>query len=145
MYFQRPRFLLIFLLTFFFLTPGLPSSFSAESAKDAPVSETKLCLTEGWPHEQSDLQPDPSLIFGTLENGFRYVLMPNHEPKGRVAMYLNVQSGSLHETDKQRGVAHYLEHMLFEGSTHYPPGTLVEYFQSIGQACVRGVPERYSR
>ncbi|MDU9047728.1 MAG: insulinase family protein [Candidatus Electrothrix sp. Rat3] len=91
-----------------------------------------MCITTGWPHEQSDLESDPSLIFGTLENGLRYVLMPNHEPKGRVAMYLNVQSGSLHETDEQRGVAHYLEHMLFEGSTHYPPGSLVEYFQSIG-------------
>ncbi|MGB5687045.1 MAG: insulinase family protein [Candidatus Electrothrix sp.] len=91
-----------------------------------------MCISTGWPHEQSDLKPDPSLIFGTLENGLRYVMMPNDEPKGRVAMYLDIQSGSLHETDEQRGVAHYLEHMLFEGSTHYPPGTLVEYFQSIG-------------
>ncbi|WPD24640.1 MAG: insulinase family protein [Candidatus Electrothrix scaldis] len=129
MHFQRTRFLLTCLLASFFLVSGLIHS---SPAKESPASATKICITKGWPHEQSDLQPDPSLIFGTLENGFRYVLMPNHEPKGRVAMYLNVQSGSLQETDKQRGLAHYLEHMLFEGSTHYPPGTLVEYFQSIG-------------
>uniref|UniRef100_UPI0040565E47 M16 family metallopeptidase n=1 Tax=Candidatus Electrothrix sp. TaxID=2170559 RepID=UPI0040565E47 len=122
MHVQRTRFLLAFLLISFFVAPGLTNASSA----------TKLCISQGWPHEQSDLSPDPSLVFGTLENGFRYVLMPNQEPKGRVAMYLNVQSGSLHETEKQRGLAHYLEHMLFEGSTHYPPGTLVEYFQSIG-------------
>lgn len=90
------------------------------------------CLSTVWPHEQSDLDPDPALIFGRLENGIRYVLMPNAEPKNRVGIYLNVQAGSLHETEKQRGLAHYLEHMLFNGTTHFPPGTLVEYFQSIG-------------
>jgi zinc protease len=72
------------------------------------------------------------LVFGRLSNGLRYVLMANQEPKNRVALYLNVQAGSLQETDRQRGVAHFLEHMLFNGSTHYPPGTLVKYFQSIG-------------
>jgi len=60
------------------------------------------------------------------------VVVVNREPKNRVALYLNVQAGSLGETDQQKGVAHYLEHMLFNGTTHYPPGTLVEYFQSIG-------------
>ena len=90
------------------------------------------CFSQGWPHDSSDLKPDPDLIFGTLDNGFRYVIMPNQEPQDRLAMYLDIQAGSLFETDAQRGVAHYLEHMLFNGTTHYPPGTLVEYFQSIG-------------
>ncbi len=129
MHMQRTHFLLAVLVTCFLVAPGFTK---ASSLKNAPASATKVCISQGWPHEQSDLSPDPSLVFGTLENGLRYVLMPNHEPKGRVAMYLDVQSGSLHETDEQRGLAHYLEHMLFEGRTHYPPGTLVEYFQSIG-------------
>ena len=90
------------------------------------------CISTGWPHDQSDLPVDKSLIFGTLDNGLRYVLKHNGEPKNRVALYLNVQAGSLHESAEQRGLAHYLEHMLFNGSTHYPPGTLVQYFQSIG-------------
>lgn len=90
------------------------------------------CLSQGWPHEGSDLPVDPSLLFGTLDNGLRYVLKNNREPRNRVAMYLNVQAGSLQETEAQRGVAHFLEHMLFNGTSHYPPGTLVEYFQSIG-------------
>lgn len=92
----------------------------------------RSCITSGWPHQQSDLSPDPALIFGTLNNGLRYVIMPNHEPRNRVGLYLDVQSGSMVETEQQRGLAHYLEHMLFNGTTHYPPGTLVEYFQSIG-------------
>jgi zinc protease len=85
-----------------------------------------------WPHEKSDLLPDPVLIFGKLPNGFRYVLMENQEPKDRVSMHLNVQAGSLHESDAQQGLAHFLEHMLFNGSTHFKPGELVKYFQSIG-------------
>ncbi|WP_267926306.1 M16 family metallopeptidase [Desulfolithobacter dissulfuricans] len=97
-------------------------------AGEPPLS----CISKGWPQDASDLQPDPTLRFGTLQNGLRYVLMENREPRGRVAMYLDVQAGSVNETDEQRGLAHFLEHMLFNGTTHFPPGTLVEYLQSVG-------------
>ena len=121
-------FLVTSLLSVFLLLPGCAGHKSTEE-KSARSAD---CITKGWPHDQSDLKPDPSLVFGTLENGLRYVIMPNNEPENRVGMYLNVQAGSLYETDEQRGLAHFLEHMLFNGTTHYPPGTLVEYFQSIG-------------
>lgn len=85
-----------------------------------------------WPHEESDLKPDPAVIFGRLPNGFRYVLMENHEPIDRVNISLNVQAGSMFEENKQEGLAHYLEHMLFCGSTHFKPGELVKYFQDLG-------------
>ena len=85
-----------------------------------------------WPHEKSDLYPDPALVFGKLSNGFRYVLMENHEPKARVSMHLNIQTGSMNESDYEQGLAHFLEHMLFNGSTHFKPGELVKYFQNIG-------------
>ena len=85
-----------------------------------------------WPHEKSDLKPDPNVVWGKLENGFRYVLMKNKEPKDRVSMHLNVQAGSLNEREDERGVAHFLEHMLFNGSENFEPGELVKYFQSIG-------------
>lgn len=90
------------------------------------------CRESAWPQEASDLQPDPNLHFGRLDNGFRYVLMKNQEPLGRVAIHLDIQAGSLYETESQRGIAHFLEHMVFNGSTHFPPGALVDYFQSIG-------------
>jgi zinc protease len=85
-----------------------------------------------WPHEKSDIKPDPGLIHGTLPNGFRYILMENENPKNRVSMHLDVQIGSMHETREQQGWAHFLEHMMFNGSTHFPPGELVKYFQKIG-------------
>lgn len=92
------------------------------------------CFSTAWPHEKSDLRPDPSITFGRFENGFRYILKKNSEPRDRVAMSLNIQAGSLNENDDQRGIAHFLEHMLFNGTTHFQPGELVEYFQSIGMS-----------
>ena len=85
-----------------------------------------------WPHEGSDLKPDPALRFGTLPNGLRYVVRPNQEPRDRASLRLLVAAGSLQETDAQRGLAHFLEHLAFNGSTHYAAGTLVEFFQGMG-------------
>ncbi len=85
-----------------------------------------------WPHTNSDLLPDPAITFGQLSNGFRYILMENHRPEDRVSLHLYIRAGSLQETNSQQGLAHFLEHMLFNGSTHFPPGELVRYFQSIG-------------
>jgi len=85
-----------------------------------------------WPHEKGDLHPDPAVVFGRLANGLRYALLVNREPKDRVSLHLNVQAGSMQETDEQQGLAHFLEHMLFNGSTHFKPGELVKFFKSIG-------------
>ncbi len=75
---------------------------------------------------------DPAVVHATLSNGFQYVLMKNTTPKDRVGVYLNIFAGSAHETSDEQGMAHYLEHMLFNGTEHFSPGELVTYFQSIG-------------
>lgn len=85
-----------------------------------------------WPHEQSDLAPDPDVVFGRLPNGLRYALRGNQKPRDRVSLHLVINAGSINETDGQHGIAHFLEHMLFNGSTHFAPGELVKYFQKIG-------------
>ncbi len=79
-----------------------------------------------------DIAPDPSVLFGKLSNGLRYVLKENHTPENRVSMHLKICAGSLNEKEGQQGLAHFLEHMLFNGSEHFPPGELVKYFQKIG-------------
>ncbi len=94
----------------------------------APESKVKPL----FPHEQSDLAPDPAVSFGRLANGFRYVLLENAKPEDRVSLHLVVNVGAIHESDDERGLAHFLEHMLFNGSTHFAPGELVKYFQKIG-------------
>ncbi len=77
---------------------------------------------------------DTSLVTGSLKNGFNYIIMKNKKPADRVSMHLVIKAGSMHETDEQRGLAHYLEHMLFNGTEHFAPGELVKFFQSIGMA-----------
>jgi zinc protease len=80
----------------------------------------------------SGIKTDPGIVYGVLPNGFQYILKHNSTPADQVNIHLNVFAGSMHETDEQQGVAHYLEHMLFNGSEHFKPGELIEYFQSIG-------------
>ena len=85
-----------------------------------------------WPQNVSDLSSDPQTSFGRLPNGIRYILKENSTPRDRVSMHLYIQSGSLAEMDGEEGAAHFLEHMLFDGSTHFAPGEMVKYFQRIG-------------
>jgi len=87
-----------------------------------------------WAHESSDLKPDPSVTFGVLDNGLRYAIMPNAEPPKRLSMRLYVDAGSLMETDEQQGLAHFIEHMAFNGTKHFPAGEMVEYFQRLGMS-----------
>jgi zinc protease len=128
-------FLILFILAAFCYLPGFstPKIAIAQTARHSSTLEDSV-KTENifWPHEKSDLKPDPSVHYEKLPNGMRVVLMRNNEPKDRVSMHLVIQAGSLHEADDQEGLAHFLEHMLFNGSTHFPPGELVKYFQMIG-------------
>ncbi|MFZ1983163.1 MAG: insulinase family protein [Desulfatitalea sp.] len=91
-----------------------------------------LLERQQWAHETSDLPPDPEAVFGRLPNGVRYILKENRTPRDRVSMHLYIQCGSLAELPGEEGLAHFLEHMQFDGSTHFPPGEMVKYFQRIG-------------
>jgi zinc protease len=79
-----------------------------------------------------ELAIDGRLVSGKLPNGLSYYVMPHDNPPKRVSVWMQISSGSLNETDKQRGIAHYLEHMAFNGSKNFPPGTVVKYFESLG-------------
>jgi zinc protease len=78
------------------------------------------------------LPSDPALVSGTLDNGLTYLAKQHGNPQGRIAFWLHVSTGSLNETDDTRGIAHYLEHLAFNGSTNFPPGSVVPFFQSLG-------------
>lgn len=78
------------------------------------------------------LATDPALVTGQLESGLKYVIQQHALPPGRATVWLHIHSGSLNETDRQRGIAHYLEHMAFNGSDNFKPGTLVPFFESLG-------------
>jgi zinc protease len=78
------------------------------------------------------LPTDPALVSGQLDNGLQYLVRKHAIPPGRAVIWCHMHTGSLNETDQQRGIAHYLEHMAFNGSEHFAPGTLVPFFQSLG-------------
>lgn len=87
-----------------------------------------------WPHQGSDITPDSSATFGTLENGFRYIIYPNAEPPKRVSLRMHIAAGSLMESDDQRGLAHFLEHMVFNGTKNYSAADLIPRMQRLGIA-----------
>jgi zinc protease len=122
------------ILFFLILLVGFFGPLGFQDAATLMAAQPDVMVLEQtvWPHEKSDLLPDPEIVYGRLENGFRYVLMQNQNPEDRVSMHLDIQAGSANETDRQQGLAHFLEHMLFNGSDHFKPGELVKYFQSIG-------------
>ena len=75
---------------------------------------------------------DPAVRTGKLPNGFTYFIRHNEEPKNRVVMYLANKVGSVLEDDNQQGLAHFMEHMNFNGTTHFPHNELVNYLQKVG-------------
>src|SRR5688572_14391512 len=89
-------------------------------------------LAADFPHQTSDLPVDPAIQWGKLDNGLKYALLKNAEPKGRVSARLVIRVGSVYETENQRGIAHFLEHMAFNGSTHFPAADVIEFFQRLG-------------
>jgi zinc protease len=75
---------------------------------------------------------DPAVRTGKLPNGFTYYIRHNEEPKNRVVLYLANKVGSVLETDDQQGLAHFMEHMSFNGTKHFPKNELVNYLQKSG-------------
>lgn len=75
---------------------------------------------------------DPNVTVGRLPNGLRYFIRVNKKPEKRAELRLAVNVGSVLEDDKQRGLAHFVEHMAFNGTEHFKKNELVHYLESIG-------------
>lgn len=69
---------------------------------------------------------------GTLPNGLTYYVMSNRQPEGQADFFLVQRTGSVQERENERGLAHFLEHMAFNGSEHFPGNSLITYLESIG-------------
>ena len=79
-----------------------------------------------------DLPVDPAVTVGQLDNGLRYFIRPNERPENRAELRLVVNAGSVLEDGDQRGLAHFLEHMAFNGTENFEKQELVDYLQFIG-------------
>ncbi|MBV9884108.1 MAG: insulinase family protein [Sphingomonadaceae bacterium] len=101
-------------------------------AQHRPAQPAPAPAAAPWPQTGSDVPVDPDVRFGTLPNGMRYVLRHNATPPHQVSLRLRIDAGSLEEQDDQRGLAHFIEHMAFNGSTHVAEGEFVHRLERLG-------------
>ncbi len=111
---------------------GLFMVFAGTGALAAPAHP--LSPPERWAHDGADLKPDPAVRYGVLANGMRYAILRNETPRGRAAVRLRIGLGALQEQDNQAGLAHFLEHMAFNGSKNVPEGEMVKILERKGLA-----------
>lgn len=78
------------------------------------------------------LNMDPAVRYGKLPNGLTYYIRHNARPENRVHFYIAQKVGSVQEEENQRGLAHFLEHMCFNGTEHFPGNGIIKYCESIG-------------
>ncbi|NVB83139.1 MAG: insulinase family protein, partial [Kofleriaceae bacterium] len=75
---------------------------------------------------------DPQIKVGKLPNGLTYYVMKHEKPEQRAALWLAVDAGSVLEDDDQRGLAHFVEHMAFNGTKKFPKQAIVDYVEKVG-------------
>ena len=100
----------------------------APAAAGAPTSASAGIDTAS----ATPLPRDPRVVVGTLPNGIRYYIRRNAKPEKRAELRLVINAGSILEDDDQRGLAHFLEHMAFNGTARFPKNQLVSYLESVG-------------
>ncbi|HET7458351.1 MAG TPA: pitrilysin family protein, partial [Gemmatimonadaceae bacterium] len=108
------------------LVATLPLASASAQTPRAPAAS---------PAAAADTLPlDSAVRFGVLPNGLRYYVRVNHRPEKRAELRLVVDAGSVLEDEDQRGLAHFVEHMAFNGTTHFARNELVNYLESIGMS-----------
>ena len=109
---------------------GLPAVAIAQAP--AATASVDGQPTDPWGQTLSDIPADASVRFGVLPNGMKYAIMRNATPPNQAALRLRFDAGSLSETDAQKGLAHFLEHMAFNGSNNIPEGEMTKRLERLG-------------
>src|ERR1700754_1206439 len=107
-------------------------SVSAQ-VKKKPAASAKGNTAAAAPQAKVEILPvDKQVIIGKLPNGLTYYIRQNTEPKNKAELYLVNKAGSVLETDDQQGLAHFTEHMAFNGTRDFPKNDMVSYLQKSG-------------
>mgnify|MGYP002558484571 CR=1 FL=1 len=101
------------------------------------ISALMLCFTAigvaaQAPQEVPALPLDTAIVTGVLDNGLTYYIRHNENPKGQADFYIAQKVGSILEDDNQRGLAHFLEHMCFNGTENFPEKGIINWLESVG-------------
>ena len=113
---------------FIALVSAIFSVLAAPAAYAEPIAKR----TAPWNAETSDLEADGRIVYGELPNGLRYAIRRNERPENQVLVRMVLDFGSAAETDNQQGLAHFIEHMAFNGSTNIPEGEMVRKLERLG-------------
>lgn len=120
---------------FLALSPlALTTALAAQNAPAAEAAPADEAPAPVWAFEASDLPVDPGYTFGRLPNGMRYIIRSNATPAGTALVRMRIGSGALEETDSERGLSHFLEHMAFNGSKGVPEGEILKLLEREGLA-----------
>jgi zinc protease len=120
------------------VAPALALLLAATALTPAANAQPKPTVAQAahavWTHDRTDVRPDPALRYGVLPNGMRYILMKNATPPQQISLRLRFDVGSLMENDKEAGLAHFIEHMVFDGTTHVKPHEIIKILERHGLA-----------
>lgn len=110
-----------------------PPDPATTSSNDTPaIVRDDAAIAAAWGYAATDLAPDPAVRFGVLPNGMRYAIRKNATPPGTAVMRLLINVGSTSEAEDERGLAHFIEHMAFNGTTNVPEGEMIKILERLG-------------
>lgn len=132
----RPFAQIGFALLTLFLGISSAQAYQTKAFKSEPVAAQMANDATGvdFAHSHSDLLPDPNIRFGKLPNGMTYIIMKNATPPNTASLRLRIGAGAMMERDDQSGLAHFTEHMAFNGSKNVPEGEMVKMLERHGLA-----------
>lgn len=147
----KPRFISAVLAFALAASASIPAALAQTAEPGPPMPATSALLPPPgfepqrvpadriWPWEGTDLRPDPAIRFGRLDNGMRYAIRANATPKEAVVLRFRLDAGSALEGADEQGLAHFLEHMAFNGSTNIKEGELAPMMARLGSSFGRDV------
>ena len=114
-------------------TPEPTDTATPEVSTSTPTASPEPTATvEPVSEPDTPLDFDPAVVRGTLSNGLVYYVRHNEEPRNRAQLSLVLKAGSILEEEDQRGLAHFVEHMAFNGTERFEKQEIVDYLESIG-------------
>lgn len=106
--------------------------FVSAPVSAAPAPPAGATRTAPWNSETTELEADSRIVYGRLPNGLRYAIRRNERPENQVLVRLAFEFGSAAEAEDEQGLAHFIEHMAFNGSTNVPEGEMVRILERLG-------------
>jgi zinc protease len=103
-------------------------------AASPALAQAQATPSDPWAQAASDIPADSNVRFGVLPNGMQYAIMRNATPAGQASLRLRIDAGSLMENENQLGLAHFMEHMAFNGTTNIPENELLHILERLGLA-----------